>query len=80
VQNNQLGGMMGMDLYAAAAAPFMNDFRLPTVAGEHSGNGTGGGGTEKRTFVRYCGKEYVAPELLPLQDNAAKVRTHARDH
>jgi hypothetical protein len=80
VQNNQLGGMMGMDLYAAAAAPFMNDFRLPTVAGERSGNGTGGGGTEKRTFVRYCGKEYVAPELLPLQDNAAKVRTHARDH
>jgi tripartite-type tricarboxylate transporter receptor subunit TctC len=22
---------------------------------------------EKRTFVRYCGKEYVAPELMPLQ-------------
>jgi len=22
---------------------------------------------EKRTYVRYCGKEYVAPELMPLK-------------
>lgn len=44
----------------------------------------GNGALEKRTIVRYCGKEYVAPELMPLQENAAKVTpsppTHAHAH
>lgn len=58
-----------MDLYAAAAAPFMNDFAARGIGSDTAGNGN----VEKRTIVRYCGKEYVAPELLPLQENAAKV-------